>query len=309
MYVVLAGGVGAARFLRGLVQIVPPEDVTVIVNTGDDYQLWGLHISPDIDINLYTLAGVVSPEQGWGIAGDTYHCLDAMGRYSDQTWFRLGDRDLATHLFRTQRLRAGDTLSAVTAALARAWDVGVQLLPMSDDPVATRILTPTGEVHFQEYLVQRRAQDPVQGVRYAGVDAARPAPGVLEAIARARAILFPPSNPIVSIGTILAVPGLREALQASGAPCVAVSPIIAGRTVKGPADRLLQAVGLAVSPAGVAEAYRGLLHGMVIDTQDASHGSALAQRGLRLTTTDTLMTTLEKAADLARETLQLAGVL
>lgn len=306
MYVVLAGGVGAARFLRGLVQVVQPERLTVIVNTGDDCRVWGLHVSPDIDINLYTLAGSVHPEQGWGMAGDTYHCLDAMGRYGFPTWFRLGDRDLATHIFRTQRMREGASLSAATAELARRWDVRLHMLPMSDDPVATQIQTDSGEVHFQEYLVQRGAQDPVLGVRYAGIEAARPAPGVLEAIRSARAVILPPSNPIVSVGTILAVPGVREALAASAAPCVAVSPIIAGRTVKGPADRLLQALGYDVSPLGVAMAYRGLLHGMAIDDADAEHAAALAGQGLRVSVTNTLMSTADAAAGLARETLRLA---
>lgn len=305
MYAVLAGGVGAARFLSGLVRVVNPEDVTAIVNTGDDIELWGLHISPDIDINIYTLAGAVDPLQGWGIAGDTLNCLGAMRRYTEDTWFQLGDRDLATHIHRTRRLREGQRLSAVTAELAERWGVRVRVLPMSDDPVATRIRTPAGEMHFEEYLVKRRAEDPILAVRFEGAAAARPAPGVLEALARARAILLPPSNPVVSVGTILAVPGIREAIEKRSVPCVAVSPIVGGRTVKGPADRLLEAQGHPVSPVGVARHYRGLIDGMVIDRADAELAPAVQAEGVRVAVTDTLMTDPDKAADLARAALGL----
>lgn len=308
MYVVLAGGVGAARFLRGLLQLVPAEDVTVVVNTGDDYRLWDLHISPDIDINVYTLAGVVDPVQGWGLAGDTFQCLEAMRRYGLPTWFRLGDRDLATHLFRTQRLGAGAPLSAVTAELAQMWGVRAHILPMTDDRVATQIQTPGGDLHFQEYLVQRGARDPVLGVSYAGAATARPGPGVQEAIRTCRAVLLPPSNPIVSTGTILALPGLRAAIQEAGVPCVAVSPIIGGRTVKGPADRLLAALGYDVSPGGVARAYGGLIHGMVVDEVDAAETDVLQNLGLEVRVTDTLMSTPAAAERVARTVLELVAV-
>ncbi len=305
-YVVLAGGVGAARFLRGLVEVVPPEQVTVVVNTGDDYELWGLHVSPDLDINLYTLADAIHPQRGWGLAGDTFNVLRAMERYTDQTWFQLGDRDLATQLFRSQRLRAGSTLTAVTGELVAQWGLRLTLLPMSDDKIATHIDTPDGAMHFQEYLVKRGAKDRILGVRYIGAEAARPAPGVLEAIRAARAILLPPSNPVVSIGTIMAVPGVREALEARAAPCVAVSPIIGGRTVKGPADRMLQAAGFQVSPAGVARFYGDLLDGFVIDDADAAMVADLMSSRRRVVAMDTLMTSTAKAVRVARMTVELA---
>lgn len=305
-YVVLAGGVGAARFLRGLVEVVPSEQVTVVVNTGDDYDLWGLHVSPDMDINLYTLADAIHPERGWGLAGDTFNVLRAMERYTDQTWFQLGDRDLTTQLFRTQRLRAGCTLTAVTAQLVEHWGLRLTLLPMSDDRIATHIDTPDGVMHFQEYLVKRGAKDRILGVRYIGAEAARPAPGVLEAIRGAQAILLPPSNPVVSIGTIMAVPGVREALEARAAPCIAVSPIIGGRTVKGPADLMLQAAGFQISPAGVARFYGDLLDGFVIDDADAPMVADLMSSRCRVVAMDTLMTSTVKAECLARMTIELA---
>jgi LPPG:FO 2-phospho-L-lactate transferase len=307
MHVVLAGGVGGARFAQGLAAVVPPEAVTVVVNTGDDYDFQGLRVCPDLDINVYTLAGVVDPERGWGLAGDTFSCLEVLRRYgAPQTWFQVGDRDLATHLERTRALAGGETLSQVTARLARAWGVRARILPMSDQDLRTHVLTPAGELHFQEYLVQRRAQDEFRGIRLVGVERARPAPGVLEAIAAARVIIVPPSNPLVSVGPILAVPGIRGAIRDSGAPVVGVSPIVGGRTIKGPADRMLAALGHAVSPLGVAEAYGDLLGGMVIDRADAQLEPALRARGLAVAVTDTLMTSPERKAALARAVLALA---
>lgn len=289
MYVVLAGGVGAARFLLGLVRVVDPGQVTVVANTADDKEFFGLHVSPDIDTNLYTLAGIANPATGWGIANDTFHALDMLQRYGHDTWFALGDKDLATHIHRTWRLRQGYTLSEVTRELAGRFGLEVTLLPMTDDPVATYVSTPRGELHFQDYLVKYRAEDPVLGVTVRGAGLARPAPGVIEAIARARGILIPPSNPIVSVGTILAIPGIREAIEKAGAPVVAVSPIIAGKTVKGPADKLMHGLGYEVSAYGVARCYDGLLDGMIIDQQDHDQVPRLQQLGLLVEATNTLL--------------------
>jgi len=255
MIVVLAGGVGAARFLEGLVQVAPPEEIVAIINTGDDMVFHGLHVSPDIDIVTYTLAGIVDESQGWGVRDDTTHALSMLAQLGAETWFKLGDRDLAVHIRRTELLRAGWTLSEVTDAFRRALKVGVRLLPMSDDQVATEICTPVGWLHFQQYLVQRRARDEALEVRFVGIDQARPAPGVIEALHQADAVLIAPSNPVVSVGTILAVPGVRDAVTSTPAPVVAVSPIVAGAPIKGPAAPLMRAVGLDVSARGVAVCY------------------------------------------------------
>lgn len=305
-YVVLAGGVGAARFLRGLVEVLPPDQITVIINTGDDYRLWGLHISPDIDINLFTLAGIIHPKQGWGLQDDTFNVLQEMKRYSDQTWFQLGDRDLALQLYRTRRLQEGASLTAVSAELARLWELEVKLLPMSNDRVETHIDTPAGLIHFQEYLVKRHAKDAILDIRYVGVEMARPAPGVLDAIRHARAVILPPSNPVVSIGTILAVPGIRQAMLERTSPSVAVSPIVGGRTVKGPADQMLRAAGFDVSPVGVANWYGDLIDGFVIDDVDGPMIPDLVSPKRHVITTDTMMTSKTKAIQLANTVLNLA---
>jgi LPPG:FO 2-phospho-L-lactate transferase len=289
MIVTLAGGVGAARFLEGLVQVVPPEDVTAIVNTGDDFELHGLSISPDLDIVTCTLAGLVDQAQGWGIVGDTLECMGWLGRLGAPTWFALGDRDLALHIQRTALLRAGHTLSEVADQFRRALGVAVRILPMSDQPVPTHVLTPAGELHFEEYFVQRRAQDEVLGVRYVGVEMARPAPGLLEAIREAEAVLIAPSNPIVSVGTILALPGVRSALQETRAPVVAVSPIVGGAAIKGPAAPLMRAQGLEVSARGVALCYQGLADALVIDQVDAALADAIRGLGMEVVVTDTIM--------------------
>ena len=289
MIVTLAGGVGAARFLEGLVQVVPPEDVTAIVNTGDDFELHGLSISPDLDIVTCTLAGLIDQAQGWGIAGDTLECMGWLGRLGAPTWFALGDRDLALHIQRTALLRAGHTLSEVADQFRRALGVAVRILPMSDQPVPTHVLTPVGELHFEEYFVQRRAQDEVLGVRYVGVETARPAPGLLEAIRAAEAVLIAPSNPIVSVGTILALPGVRSALQETRAPVVAVSPIVGGAAIKGPAAPLMRAQGLEVSARGVAACYQGIADALVIDQVDAALADAVRGLGLEVAITDTIM--------------------
>lgn len=314
MLTVLAGGVGAARFLRGLLRVVPPERVTAVVNVGDDVTLHGLRICPDLDSITYTLAGLVHPVQQWGRADERFTVRDELTRLGDAPWFTLGDRDLALHLHRTGRLAAGATLSAVTADVARAHGLGLTLLPVTDDPVTTRIRTVDGrDLHFQEWWVRERAGADVAAVTFAGADAATPAPGVVEALATAEAVLVAPSNPVVSIGPVLAVPGVTAALAATPAPVVGVSPVIGGRVVRGMADRLLPAVGAETSAAGVARWYGtradgGLLDGWVVDTADAGALAGLADLPLRTTATDTLMDDPDVAAALARTCLALAGV-
>jgi LPPG:FO 2-phospho-L-lactate transferase len=289
MIVTLAGGVGAARFLEGLVQVIPPEQVTAIVNTGDDFELHGLYIAPDLDIVTCTLAGVIDAEQGWGIAGDTLACMEWLGRLGAPGWFALGDRDLALHIRRTALLRAGQTLAEVADQFRQALGVATRILPMTNQPVPTHVITTAGEMHFEEYFVKRRAQDEVLGVRYVGVEAAQPAPGVLEAIHAAEAVLIAPSNPIVSVGTILAVPGVRAALQETRAPIVAVSPIVGGAAIKGPAAPLMRALGFEVSARGVAACYRGLADALVIDLVDAALAEEIRALGMEVAVTDTIM--------------------
>ncbi|MBI2014383.1 MAG: 2-phospho-L-lactate transferase, partial [Candidatus Rokubacteria bacterium] len=251
----VAGGTGAAKLLRGLAACLAPGELTVIGNTGDDTEIWGLHVSPDLDTVTYALAGRLDVARGWGLAGETFRCLEAMGDLGAETWFNLGDRDLATHVQRTRALRAGAPLSAVTAELARRLGVSARILPMSDDAVRTRVRTPDGWLTFQEYFVREKAQVEVRAVEYAGADAARPAPGVLEAIAEAGLVVICPSNPVTSVGPVLAVPGIAAALGARRARVVAVSPIVGGAAVSGPAAALMRARGLDVSPLGVAAAY------------------------------------------------------
>jgi LPPG:FO 2-phospho-L-lactate transferase len=308
MLAALAGGVGAARFLRGLVRVVPAEDVVAIVNTADDDTFHGLHVSPDLDSVTYTLAGAEHPEQGWGLAGETFACIDALERYGSSTWFRLGDRDLATHLFRTELLRSGATLSDATAAITRAWGVQTHLVPMSDDPVSTRITVRTAdggttELRMQEWFVRDRAEPPVVAVRFEGAEAARPGPGVLEALETAETVLICPSNPVISIGPILAVPGVRDVLRRRRDRVVGVSPIIAGAPVKGPADRLMQPLGVEVSCVGVARSYADVCGTLVIDAGDASRAPEVEALGVRAVVADTLMTDARVAAALARHTL------
>lgn len=306
MIVALAGGVGAAKFLRGLVEVIPPEELTIISNTGDDIEMFGLHISPDIDIVAYTLSGLVDDARGWGIQGDTFNSLDMMRRYGESVWFNLGDRDLATHLLRTQQLRAGQSLTAITAAQCTALGITSRILPMCDQPVPSMIRTPAGYFHFQEYLVQRGGREDVLEVVYQDVAHTSPAPGVLDALSQAEAILICPSNPIISVGTILAVPGIRAAIRCSAAPVVAISPIIQGATLKGPADLMLQGLGFEVSAYGVAQYYDDLLSGYILDTLDASLGPRVEALGLRVEVTNSIMKTLDDKVALARAALTLA---
>lgn len=303
MIVALAGGVGGAKLAHGLYRVLPPHALTVIINTADDFMLFGLHISPDSDTVMYTLAGIANPQTGWGIAGDTFATLEMLRRYGLDTWFLLGDRDFATHIRRTELLRAGLPLSMVIATLARALGVQATLLPMCNEPVATLVDTPAGRLEFQEYFVHRHHTDPVQGVTFAGIHEARVPDAVAAAIASADAIIFCPSNPIVSIGPILAVPGMRDLIRRARAPRVAVSPIVAGRALRGPADHMLASLGYDVSPFGVAELYRDLLQGMVIDSADADQERRIARLGIQVLVTRTIMENEADRQRLAQEVL------
>ena len=303
MITALAGGVGAARFLTGLVELVNQKDLSIIMNTGDDIELFGLHISPDVDIVTYTLAGIVDEEKGWGIRGDTFHCLEALRKFNDETWFNLGDRDLATHIFRTNLLKNGVKLSEVTARVSRLLGLEVAILPMTDDRFETRVLIEEGLVHFEEYFVKRGGHDEVLGVEFLGGDRAKPAAGVLEAIMEAEKVIVCPSNPIVSIGTILAVNGVRDALRRTDAKKVAVSPIIAGAPVKGPADKLMRGLGFEVSAFSVAELYSDFLDTFVLDVADSAEKDRIEKLGIEVEVTNTLMKSLEDKVELARTVL------
>ena len=304
MIVVLAGGIGAARFLEGLAAVMPPEQITVIVNTGDDDEFHGLHVSPDVDTVLYTLAGIVDRERGWGIADDTFACLDSLSSLGLETWFRLGDHDLATHLVRTERLRQGVTLSAATDELRRSLGVSSRILPMSDDPARTRLRTAAGMLRFQEYFVKLRQEPEVLEADFSEAARSRPAPGVLEAIAECDGVIVAPSNPILSIGPILSVPGIREALRATPARVAAVSPIVGGRALKGPADRNLASLGLGASAAAVAELYRDFLDAFVLDQQDVSLLQEVERKGMSGVVTQTVMSSTQDRQALARTLLE-----
>src|SRR5580765_8082533 len=286
----LAGGTGAAKLLRGLAAHLDPRDLTVIGNTGDDTEVWGLHISPDLDTVSYALAGLLDVERGWGLAGETFNCLAAMAAHGADTWFNLGDRDLATHLTRTRALRDGQPLSTVTARLAADLGVIARILPMSDAPVRTMIRTPGGRLTFQEYFVREKALVEVVGVDYEGAASARPAPGVVEAIGAADVVVVCPSNPVTSIGPILAVPGIVQALGATTAPVIGVSPIIGGAAVSGPAAALMRVRALAVSPLGVAAAYAPWLRRLLLDERDRGVVPELARTGVEATVGEIVMT-------------------
>jgi LPPG:FO 2-phospho-L-lactate transferase len=306
--VALAGGVGAARFLRGLVRAVPGSALTAIVNTGDDRVFYGVHVSPDLDIVTYTLAGRIEPSRGFGLAGDRFELVETLAALGHETWFRLGDLDYACCLHRTLRLREGAGLAAVADELRRFFGVAAKLLPMSEDPCPTYVARRGGtRVHFEEYLVRDGAPDDVEGVDLSAAARAKPGPGVLESLRAARTIVICPSNPVVSIGPILAVPGIREALAASGAPVIAISPIVGGAPVKGPADRLLRGLGVEVSARGVAELYRDVAHAFVLDARDAALEADVRAQGLRTLVTDTIMRDDASATRLARAALSLAA--
>ncbi len=313
--VVLAGGIGGARFLRGLKSAVPDADITVIGNTGDDIHLFGLKVCPDLDTVMYTLGGGINEDQGWGRTEESFTVKEELAAYGvGPTWFGLGDRDFATHIVRTQMLGAGFPLSAVTEALCDRWQPGVRLLPMSDDRVETHVAITeagTGErrvVHFQEYWVRLRASVDAEAVVPVGAEQAKPAPGVLEAIAAADVIVFPPSNPVVSVGTILSVPGIREAVAAAPAPVVGLSPIVGGAPVRGMADKVLAAVGVESTAAAVALHYgAGLLDAWLVDTADADSVAEVEAAGITCRAVPLMMTDLEATAAMARAALELAG--
>ncbi len=315
MLVALCGGVGAARMLSGLVRAVPPADITAIVNVGDDMVLHGLHISPDLDTVAYTLAGMDNRDTGWGVAGETWAVMAELARIGGEDWFRLGDRDLATHLFRTGRLHAGDTLSTVTAQLCARRGITVRLLPVTDDPLRTRLtlaqaspLGPAGtEVAFQDYFVRLHHDVAVSGVRFEGAPSTRPAPGVMEALESADTIVVCPSNPVVSIGPLLSVPGVHDALASRRERVVAVSPIVAGAALKGPADRLMVELGTEASVVGVARLYAPWVGTLVVDVADASLAAEVEAEGIRCIVAPTVMSTPERAADLARVVVDAAG--
>jgi LPPG:FO 2-phospho-L-lactate transferase len=304
--VALSGGVGGAKLALGLSRVLPPEELLVVANTGDDFEHLGLHVSPDLDTLMYALAGLDNPETGWGRRDETWLFMDSLGALGGETWFRLGDRDLATHVERTRRLRRGETLSGVTEDLCRRLGVGPRLLPMSDDPVRTRVRTDEGWLDFQDWFVRLQCRPVVRALEFAGAETARPQPEVLRALRGGglRAVVVCPSNPLISIGPILAVPGLREAIAGCGAPVVAVSPIIGGEAVKGPTAKMLRELGTEPSAAAVARRYGGLLRGYVMEEGDDAAGIAAT-----VFRTRTLMRTLEDREALALAVLAAADAL
>ncbi len=300
MIAALAGGVGAARFLEGLIRVVPQKELTIIGNVGDDAEIYGLHVSPDLDIVAYTLAGLVDPARGWGFRGDTFHSQGWLRRYGYDTWFNIGDQDLATHIYRTEQLRKGRRLSEVTDDLVSRLGLEIQLLPATDDPLQTYVLTRRGRLHFQEYMVKLKTRPKVCGVIFRGDTSARPAKRVVESIAKATGIMICPSNPIVSIGAILAVRGIKPALRKTKAKIVGMSPIIGGQTVKGPAVKLMRAVGVKPSALGVAEYYRDFLDTLIIDRVDEGLVQDIEALGIKTIVANTLMRTIADKARLAR---------
>jgi LPPG:FO 2-phospho-L-lactate transferase len=305
MIVVLAGGVGAAKLLLGLSHVMPPEQITIIGNTGDDTELFGLRICPDLDTIVYTLSGRVNPETGWGIRNDTFECLQALGGFGGETWFRLGDRDLATHLWRTHLLRQGLSLTEVTDRICKATGVRSRLLPMTNSYTPTRILSDWGDLHLQEYLVREQCRPKVREVRYFNVEQAQLAPGIEECILAADAVILAPSNPFISIGPILAIPGMKQVLSRTAAPVLAVTPIVGGRALKGPAATMLLELGYSASALGVARVYQGLVDVFVVDNQDMVLRGEIEVLGMKVNAADTVMSTFEDKTRLARHLLEL----
>ncbi len=302
--VLLAGGVGGAKLALGMAHALPPGSLTIIVNTADDFEHLGLHVSPDVDTVMYTLAGLANPQTGWGIAGDTFQAMEMVARYGGPTWFRLGDRDLGTNLMRTMLLRQGHTLTETTCRLCAALGVRHSLLPMSDDPVRTVLETDQGVLGFQEYFVRERWQPIVHRIRFEGCAEARPGQPVAEALEEAELIVFAPSNPFLSIDPILSVTGIRERIARTGAPCVAVTPVIAGQAVKGPTVKLMKELGIDVSPVGIVHHYEDLLDGIILDKVDGHLVEAIKKLGLHATTAQTLMNTLSDKVHLANMLLE-----
>ena len=303
LIVAFAGGIGAARFLEGLIRVVPQEQITVIGNVGDDIEFYGLHISPDLDIVTYTLAGVVDQQKGWGFQNDTFHAQNTLRRYGINSWFNLGDKDLATHIYRTQQLQKGRVLSEVTQDIAERLGLRIKLIPATDDRLQTYVIANGREMHFQEYMVKRQTKPKVTKIIFRGSKSAKPTRRVLKSIAEASGIIICPSNPIVSIGAILAVGGIRAALAKTKAKIVGISPIIGGKTVKGPADKLLKAINVQTTAVGVAELYRGFLDTLVIDQVDEQLRTSIAALGIKPVVTNTLMRTLSDKTRLARVVL------
>ena len=306
--VALAGGVGAARFLDGLARVLPPERLFIIGNTADDAEIHGLHISPDLDTVTYTLAGLADPQRGWGIRGDRFHCLEALGRLGGETWFQLGDSDLATHLYRTDRLHQGATLTHVTAEITAALGVRSTLVPMSDARVRTRICTATGELEFQTYFVKRRARDKVAAIRFDGAAEATPAAGILEAIAEAEAIIVCPSNPFISVGPILAVPGIREALEQRRERVAAISPIVGGRALKGPAAAMMKSMKMRPAASEVAKLYVDFVSLFVLDEVDRKQAATVKELGMQPVVTGTVMHGQRERKALARVVVRELGI-
>jgi LPPG:FO 2-phospho-L-lactate transferase len=306
MIVALAGGVGGAKMAEGLMHALPPGELTVIVNTADDFLLYGLRISPDIDTVLYTLGGIANPTTGWGIAGDTRNVLDAMPRLGEEPWFILGDQDLATHILRTVRLHRGEPLSEITSDFARSLGIPAQVIPVTNDSIATMVETPAGTLTFQDYFVRRQQKDDVTGIRFDGIESAMPAPGVMDAIKNADAIILCPSNPIVSIGPILNVPGIRDALLHTSAVRVAISPIIGGKALKGPADKMLRTLGHESSALGIARIYLEIIDAFIFDEQDAGLMPEISQLWPRSYTRQTIMGDRGDRTRFAREVLEIA---
>ena len=304
MVVVFTGGTGGTKLVQGLQKVVAPGELTVIVNTGDDIECWGLHVSPDVDSVLYGLSGLLSTARGWGVEDDSFRCLERMQQLGQPSWFGLGDLDLATHLTRTAMLRAGKSLSQVTAELAARLGIRARVLPMSDDRISTVLDTARGTLTFQEYFVRERHQVKVDRVRFEGAHGAHPAPGVIEDIETAEAIIFAPSNPVTSIGPILAVPGIRDALRRTKAPVAAVSPIIGGQAVSGPASALMKMMGWQSTIAGVAKAYDDFLDILIADRADEAAASAMSGGRPRVVCTNTMMNSMDDKRALARFTLE-----
>jgi LPPG:FO 2-phospho-L-lactate transferase len=301
----LAGGIGGSKLLLGLYRVMDPRDLTIIANTGDDIVLHGLFISPDLDTITYTLGGVVNIDPGWGFRDETFNTFRQLGQYGHQTWFSLGDRDLATHIHRSAMLRDGATLTQAAESIRLALGVQAKVLPMTDRPVPTVVETPEGRLHFQEYLVQRHAEPVVKSLAFVGVDRARPAAGVMEAIDEVGAIIICPSNPLISIGPIVAVPGIREALRKRRAHIVAVCPLVGGKALKGPTDRMMADLGFDVSATGIARMYQDFCATLVIDSADAGESSAIEALGMKPVVAPTVMTSVADKENLARVCLKL----
>jgi len=303
LVVALAGGVGAAKLLRGLVRVISPEDVVIVGNTGDDFEFHGLHVSPDLDIVMYTLAGIVDVAKGYGVAGDTFNCLGLLERLGFETWFKLGDKDLAVQMVRTDLLKSGVSLSEAVAHLCRLLRVKARLVPMSNDAVRTVVMSGCVRLGFQEYFVKRRARDEVTGVLFEGCDVASPAPGVIEAINSAERVVVCPSNPVLSVNPILSIPGIRNALKNTRGYVVGVSPIVGGKAVKGPADRIMSSLGLEPSAYGVAKFYEDFIDHLIIDRADAGLRTHIEGLGLRVSVVDTIMKDVESSVSLAAKVM------